>query len=124
MQIAVQAVAPDQDVALAAAMVPELRTFGQALDLTIFGAGFSNTVKNELAKSTFYASHTAVLGNDAITSVQTVRGMVDGPQKQALVRAIWLGTRAVWIACIPFFAVSAVASIGAKELNLDRVLSA
>lgn len=95
MQIAVQPAAPDQDVALAAAMVPELRTFGQALGLTIFGAVFSNTVKNELVKSIFYAGHTAVLGNDAITSVQTVRGTVDGPQKQTLVRAIWLGTRAV-----------------------------
>jgi hypothetical protein len=35
MQIAVQAAATDQDVALAAAMVPELRTFGQALGLII-----------------------------------------------------------------------------------------
>jgi MFS family permease len=124
MQIAVQAAARDEDVAFAAAMVPELRTFGQTLGLAIFGAVFSNTVKNEITGSSVISSEVAaLLADDVIGIVQIVKSIADGPEKQAVVRALWLGTRAVWIACLPILAVSAIASIAARELDLDRVLN-
>jgi hypothetical protein len=122
LAICVQASARDEDMAFAAAMNPWLRAIGQALGLAVFGSVFSNTVRNELLDSPF-ASQAVTLSNNAISIVQVVAGLTDGPHKEALTRAIWLGTRAVWITCVPFFVVSAIASLVAVDLDLNRHLN-
>lgn len=84
---------------------------------------FPTQCKNELPNSPFFASQAVALSNNAIGIVQAMAGMADGPQKEALIRAIWLGTRAVWITCVPFFVVSAIASLVAVDLDLNRQLN-
>lgn len=126
MQIAVQAGARDEDVAISVAMVPEMRTLGQALGLSILGAVFTNTVQGQLAKlspSLTSPSMVAGLGNDPVQLVRVVQSMGDSPLRQELVRVIWLASRAVWIAAMGFFVVSALASFGAKNINLDKALN-
>ncbi|KAL1848683.1 hypothetical protein VTK73DRAFT_10096 [Phialemonium thermophilum] len=126
MQIAVQAASRDEDVAVTVAMVPELRTFGQALGLAIFGSVFSNTVRSKLGdipSSLADPSLVARLGSDPIQLVEVIRHTADGPLKEELKRAMWLSTRAVWIAGLGFYAVSAIASLAARHYDLNKVLS-
>lgn len=61
MQIAVQAAAKEEHAAQAAAMVPELRTYGQTIGLAIFSASFSNVVKNHLEQSVILRDRAAEL---------------------------------------------------------------
>ncbi|KAI7969928.1 hypothetical protein EIK77_006876 [Talaromyces pinophilus] len=122
MQIAVQAAAKEEYAALAAAMVPELRTYGQAIGLAIFSASFSNVVKNHLEQSVVLRDRAAELSNDVFTLVQTIKSQPNGAEKEALIKALWLGTRSVWIIITPILAVIAILSFFARDLNLDRVL--
>lgn len=123
MQIAVQAAAEDRDSAVAAAMVVELRTIGQALGLAIFSAAFANVTKHALHTSPDITEGQAiVMSSNVYTLVQVIRNSPDGHQKDALKHALWLGCRAVWITNLPFVVVSAVASIWTKGLSLDRIL--
>jgi hypothetical protein len=121
--IPIQASVADEDMALATAWNIELRTLGNCLGIVIFGTVSSNIVQRELLKSPLLSNQALALSQDSISLVITVRSMADGPQKDEIRRAIWLGTRAVWIACVPFLLVSALASLGAQGLNLDRALN-
>ncbi|KAB5513367.1 major facilitator superfamily domain-containing protein [Coniochaeta sp. 2T2.1] len=126
MQISVQAAARDEDMNMAVAMVPEMRTLGQALGLSIFGAVFTNTVQGQLKKvpaSIPGSSMLDQLGKDPIQLVEIIRTLQDGPLKEELVRAIWLAVRAVWITAMGFFVVSALAALWAKHINLDKALN-
>ena len=64
----------------------------------------------------------AELSNDVFTLVQTIKSQPNGAEKEALIKALWLGTRSVWIIITPILAVIAISSFFAKDLNLDRVL--
>jgi hypothetical protein len=122
-QMAVQASASDEDMASAAAMVANLRVFGQALGLAIFGAVFQNTVTNELFNSVL-ADQAIPLSNNAISLVSVIDAATTSVEEKAvLVRAAWLGLRGIWIAQVPFFFAAGVVSLLSKELNLDRVLN-
>jgi hypothetical protein len=122
-QIAVQAAVQDSDVAIAAAMVAEIRTYGQAIGLAVFGAVFSNIAKQSLSSSPAVSEQAAeALSNNVFILVDTIKRSADGPQKDAFVHALWLGHRALWITALPMAVVIGIFSLWTKELSLSRTL--
>jgi MFS family permease len=123
-QIAVQASTQDSDLAIAAAMVAEIRTYGQAVGLAIFGAVFTNVARRSLIDSPVIGDEVAdELSNNVYILVHTIKDSPNGPQKEALIRAMALGNRAVWITALPIAVVAGVFSLWAKEYSLDRALA-
>lgn len=123
-QIAVQAATPDSDLAIAAAMVSEIRTFGQAVGLAIFGAVFSNVTRRSLLDLSAIGDQAVTdLSNNVYILVHTIKQSPDGPYKEALIHAMAVGHRAVWITALPIAVAAGIFSLWAKEYSLDRALA-
>jgi MFS family permease len=121
LTLAIQAACKPELNGAAAAFNPFLRTFGQALGISISGVTLQNTFRKELLKiPNFTAEMAHEYSREATAIVQVIHVMPSGPDRLAIQWAFLHSLRVIWIVMIVFSAIGSVLSFTIKGYSLDQ----
>lgn len=124
MQLAIQASAPQQDVAIAAALFTFFRGCGQTVGVAIGGVIFQNRITVELEKFPDLAAAANQYSLDAVGLVQTI-SRLPAELPQALHAKMGFGSAisVVWAVMCALAGVALIASIFVQRRVLDQALT-
>ncbi|GAM83869.1 hypothetical protein ANO11243_018590 [Dothideomycetidae sp. 11243] len=122
LSFGIQAATDEKDMAPAMSVLVFMRTFGQGVGVAIGGVIFQNQIKKQILKHAIIAANAGPYSANSSALVLIIKGMAEGPAKQALVESYADALKPVWAVCCGLAGVGLIASIFAKEYPLDRAL--
>ena len=124
MQLAIQASAPQEDVAIAAALFTFFRGCGQTVGVAIGGVIFQNRIKVELEHFPDLAAAASQYSLDAVGLVQTISRLpAELPQALHAKMGFGAAIRVVWAVMCALAGVALIASLFVQRRALDQALN-
>jgi MFS family permease len=121
LTLAIQAACKPELNGAAAAFNPFLRTFGQALGISISGVTLQNAFRRELGKIPGFSVEVArEYSREATAIVEVIHGMADGEERIALQWAYLRSLRVIWIVMIVLSGVGTLLSFGIRGYSLNQ----
>jgi EmrB/QacA subfamily drug resistance transporter len=124
MALSIQASAPQEDVAIAAALFCFFRGFGQTVGVAVGGVIFQNQVKIELGRFSDLAAVASQYSVDAVALVQTMRQLPsDLPQARHLKTGFADALQIIWVVMCGLSGIALFASFFVERYALDRAIT-
>jgi EmrB/QacA subfamily drug resistance transporter len=123
MALSIQASAPQEDVAIAAALFCFFRGFGQTVGVAVGGVIFQNQVKVGLERFPDLAAEASQYSLDAVALVQTMSHLPsDSSQAQHLKSGFTDALKTIWIVMCGLSGIALFASLFVERYALDRAI--
>jgi MFS family permease len=123
MALSIQASAPQEHIAIAAAMFTFFRAFGQTVGVAIGGVIFQNRITIELAKFPDLVAQAGKYSLDAVALVETIEHLPGNlPQAFELKTGFADALKIIWAVMSGFAGIALVASVFVESYDLNQAL--
>lgn len=123
LAFAIQASVEEKYVAYGVTMFSFFRVVGQCFGVAISGVIFQNAFLSRLKDYPDLEAVAAKYASDAVSLVEVIKHMPEGPEKGVLVKVYTDALRIVWLSMIAFAGVGLLSSLFTESLTLDRELA-
>jgi EmrB/QacA subfamily drug resistance transporter len=123
MALAIQASAPPKDIAIAAAMIPFFRCFGQTIGVAIGGVIFQNRMAANLRKNPLLASSATSYSEDVVALIVRINQLPrDDPTKKLLQDALSNSIGIIWVVMCGLSGIALISTIFLGRYDLNQAL--
>lgn len=123
MALAIQASAPPEDIAIAAAMFTFFRCFGQTIGVAIGGVIFQNRMAANLEKYPSLASSATLYSHDVVALIRRINRLPGSdPTKRLLEDALSNSIRIIWAVMCGLAGIALISTIFLGRYDLNQAL--